>query len=93
MTEIKEQLSQLNKMSNKSEALYHKCLLYKNSLLNGFCVLCARAKHDSKSDRTRYLTISHSFVPNAKVKCLSVSNNFIYLLSKSQTRRRRADNP
>ena len=24
MTEIKEQLSQLNKMSNKSEALYHK---------------------------------------------------------------------
>lgn len=39
--------------------------------LNGSCVLCARAKHDLKSERTRYLTISHSFVPNAKVKCLS----------------------
>ena len=70
-----------------------QCPLYKNSLLNGSCVLCARAKHDLKSERTRYLTISHSFVPNAKVKCLSVSNNFIYLLSKSQTHRRRADNP
>ena len=57
-----------------------QCPLYKNSLLNGSCVLCARAKHDLKSERTRYLTISHSFVPNAKVKCLSVSNNFIYLL-------------
>ena len=70
-----------------------QCPLYKNSLLNSSCVLCARAKHDLKSERTRYLTISHSFVPNAKVKCLSVSNNFIYLLSKSQTHRRRADNP
>lgn len=69
-----------------------QCPLYKNSLLNSSCVLCARAKHDLKSERTRYLTISHSFVPNAKVKCLSVSNNFIYLLSKSQTHRRRADN-
>ena len=27
MTEIKEQLSQLNKMSNKSEALYHNVAL------------------------------------------------------------------
>ena len=51
-----------------------QCPLYKNSLLNDSCVLCARAKHDLKSERTRYLTISHSFVPNAKVKCLSVSN-------------------
>src|SRR5574344_55538 len=70
-----------------------QCPLYKNSLLNGSCVLCARAKHDLKSERTRYLTISHSFVPNAKVKCLSVSNNFIYLLSMSQSERGRASNP
>lgn len=30
MTEIKEQLSQLNKMSNKSEALYHKVAFSKS---------------------------------------------------------------
>lgn len=42
MTEIKEQLSQLNKMSNKSEALYHKVAFLLVSLIAhlGYCIRC-----------------------------------------------------
>ena len=64
----------------------------KQWLKHGYSVQYAIPKREYEYGKIQFLKTSRCIVPNASMKHWSPHDNWIYLLSKGQTHRRRADN-